>query len=205
MSNFKFWTVQKKEVLYEILANGIYQPDFSKSWYANQEKDTKDFYDFVLETYCRENEMVLPGIVFSFARFLDIKNGVAIFDCFKSYSDLKMFLREKRDVIKSLWNQIATSDACILELEYDVSKFNPMWIDLNDFQAIMPPLITCPQYDEMCLNAIIYDFSNGCFPCSLFHSKLIQAHLPYIKPENLLNVYPVFNLNDDVIDDDLPF
>lgn len=44
----------------------------------------------------------------------------------------------------------------------------------------MPPLMIMPPY--------------GIIRPSVFPSGLIQAHLPYIKSENITNIYPMFKL-----------
>ena len=64
----KFWTVQKYATLNTVLKQGIYQPDFSKSWYASKGEDNAGFYDCVRKYFNHANETGYPGLVFAFAQ-----------------------------------------------------------------------------------------------------------------------------------------
>ena len=82
----------------------------------------------------------------------------------------------------------------VLELEYE-ENFNPIFIDINDFQLLMPPRMILPPYTGESFGRILNDISLGRVSSSEFPSYLFQAHLPDIKKENIINVYPVFSLD----------
>lgn len=186
----KFWTVQKYATLNTVLKQGIYQPDFSKSWYASQGEDNADFYDCVRKYFNHANETGYPGLIFAFAQNKTNK----YIEEFTNYVEFYQFIGSSKNAIKSLWKQIATPDACVLELEYDTALFNPLFIDINDFQALMPPVMFMPPYTEENLHKVAENFYDGVIAPSVFPSYLIQAHAPFIKRENIVGVYPIFDI-----------
>ena len=186
----KLWTVQKYTALNEILKRGIYQPDFSRSWYASQGEMEGLFYGTLIEMFASLNGVQVPGLIFTFAKNVD---NQCIKD-FASYEEFQQFICSRKAAIKSLWNQIAQPDACILELEYTNAAFNPMFIDINDFQALMPPVMEMPPYTKEVIAQIFQDFSQGIIRPSMFPTFLLQAHVPNIKRENLRGVYPIFRI-----------
>lgn len=56
-----------------------------------------------------------------------------------NFTSFYSFIQNKRAVIESLWNELSSKDAVILELNYD-DNFNPIFLDINDFQFLMPPI-----------------------------------------------------------------
>jgi hypothetical protein len=70
--------------------------------------------------------------------------------------------------------------------------FFPIYIDINDFQAVMPPLIEIPPYTEAEFERILERLKRGVFQTSIFPSGLIQAHLPFIKKEDVIGIFDVF-------------
>ena len=49
--------------------------------------------------------------------------------------------------VKELWNQFDPETSVVMELEYP-DNFNPLFIDINDFQLLMPPMMVLPPYTE---------------------------------------------------------
>lgn len=190
MTEMKLWTVQKYTAVNEILKQGIYQPDFSRSWYASQGEMEDHFYKALLEMFYLLNGIQIPGLVFTFAK--NVENQYI--DDFSSYEEFQQFIASRKAAINSLWNQLAQPDACILELEYNNQTFNPMFIDINDFQALMPPVMELPPYSNAVITQIYQDFSQGIIRPSVFPTFLMQAHMPNIKKENLKGIYPIFRI-----------
>lgn len=182
----KFWTVQTKNVLDIIEEEGIFQPDFHKNRYLEWNPDLQDLYDCLLTGFNKNNGTHLPGVVFAFAQ----SDGKKIFSIKDSQSFYR-FIQENKSVIFSLWNKLIENDAMIMELEYR-ERFNPIFIDINDFQFMMPPVMMLPPYTQQSVSRICHDINNGEITISEFPSPVMQAHLPYIKPENIVNIYRTF-------------
>lgn len=85
-----------------------------------------------------------------------------------------------------------TPDNILLQIEFDDKFFNPLLLDINDFQILMPPLAALPPYTEDDFSRIIDSISQGVIPKAILPSHVYQAHLPYLKPENVLSVYDNF-------------
>ena len=75
-----------------------------------------------------------------------------------------------------------------------LTSVNSLLIDLNDFQFFMPPIQYFPLYTEKSVDRICTDLEKGQIRQSEFPSYVIQAHIPYIAPRDLVNVYPLFEL-----------
>lgn len=131
----KFWTVQSKDVAKIVKEKGIYQPDFSKSRYLLADKKLSNLYDTVRDNFNMLNKMKLPGIAYAFAR----RNGEKIVSI-ENYSEFKIFIMANKNVIDGLWKTLSIGNSEVLELDYE-DTFNPIFIDINDFQFIMPPIL----------------------------------------------------------------
>lgn len=184
----KFWTVQKRAVLDKVLKTGYYQPNFEKSGYAQEIEHLDGLYGFVLQAFNKNNRSDLPGLIFAFAatdneqiyEFLDI-------EAFHAY------MCDHKAAIQSLWKKLAREDVVILELEYE-DNFNPLFIDINDFQFLMPPVMLMPPYTQEDPQRLINLLDNGQVAPSLACSGIMQAHLPFITRKNLLAAYEMFPL-----------
>jgi len=184
----KFWTVQKRNVIEFVMKNGDYQPDFSKSDYLQIQPNLKDLYNMVLESFNEVNGINLPGVIFSFMD-CDYEKIYQIENIETFYT----FIQNKQSAIESMWKKLSKQDVVIVELNYE-ERFNPIFVDINDFQLLMPPIMLFPPYEEQDLKRICMDINNGQISRSVFPSGIIQAHLPYIKSENIVNTYSLFDL-----------
>lgn len=190
----KYWTVQSKDVLDKILTDGMYQPDFSQSAYPRKfnhselEKGLFEVYAHVLKAFNHINGVELPGVVFAFLQ----SDGEHIYSI-DTVAEFVTFIMSKEYALGGYWANIDKENSVLMELEYE-NNFNPILVDFNDFQYIMPPLMQMPPYTEDSFLRIAEDIEYGRITPSEFPSNIIQAHLPWIKKENLLNVYPVFEL-----------
>lgn len=190
----KYWTVQSKDVLDKVLADGVYQPDFSQSTYprkfnqSEMEKGLYEVYAHVLKAFNYVNDINIPGVVFAFLQ--SDGEHIASID---TVAEFITFIMNKESAIRGYWTNIDKENSVLMELEYD-NNFNPIMVDFNDFQYIMPPVMQMPPYTEHSFLRIVDDIKYGRITPSEFPSNIIQAHLPWIKRENLLNVYSVFDL-----------
>ena len=75
-----------------------------------------------------------------------------------------------------------------------LTSVNPLLIDLTDFQFLMPPIQYFPPYTEKSVDRICTDLEKGQIRQSEFPSYVIQAHIPYIAPRDLVNVYTLFEM-----------
>lgn len=190
----KYWTVQKREIIEIAKKEGVFQPDFRKSDYLQRYSkplylEVEKLYDMVLTAFNKINGTNLPGVIFAFMRG-DGKMIYQIEDINEFYS----FIQNGKAAIQSLWNTLLTEDTVIVELNYE-EEFNPIFIDINDFQFLMPPIMILPPYNSEDVSRIYGEICRGEITSSALPSNIIQTHLPYIKPENIVNVYPMFDLN----------
>lgn len=183
----KFWTVQKKEMINLAKENGIFQPDFNKSDYVKLISDLKGLYNLILDSFNRINNTSLSGLVFAFSQ----SDGSSIYEI-EDFDSFYSLIQDKKAVINSLWNELKNKDVVITELNYN-ENFNPIFLDINDFQFMMPPIVfSCP-YTKQDIERICWGICNGEITKSVFPSNVIQTHLPYIKSENIVNIYSMFD------------
>ena len=186
---FRFWTVQKKEVLDIIESEGIYHPDFEKSGYLKLRPNMTKLYEFFLETYNSQNDDDCKGLVFCFLRG-NPKGLIPIED----YDDFKAFITSARPALDSLWKNIVTEDSVIISFEKEVT-FNSLNLDLNDFQFMIPPVVDLPEFPPNYLEYLVRMLQSGRVIESAFPCNVIQAHVSDIKKEEIVGVYPTFDLD----------
>lgn len=184
----KFWTVQTKSVIEVIQKQGIYQPDFNSSRYLNINKNLNDLYSVILQSFNQINNKDLLGVIYAFA-----KSDSERISFIETIEEFEVFIKNKKAVIGGFWTELDKDNSVIIELEYE-ENFNPIFIDINDFQFLMPPLMLLPPYTEESISRILKDIKTGQITVSEFQSNVIQAHLPYIEKKNVVNIYPVFDL-----------
>lgn len=183
----KVWTVQNKDVINKVESEGIYQPDFSKSNYLQLKPKLEGLYKMILESFNKINSINLPGVIYAFMRSDDEQ----IYEI-RDFEEFYSLIQNKRTVIDSLWQELMKKDSIVMELNYE-DNFNSIFIDINDFQFLMPPIIFPYPYTEQDVARICSNICNGEITQSVFPSYVIQAHLPYIKSENILNTYSMFD------------
>lgn len=183
----KLWTIQKREILDLINQNGIYYPDFKKSPLLEILPDLSELYSLVLDAYNKINDTNADGLIFSF--FCSDDNGI---NYINDFDEFKLLMQGKSSFIKNLWNMLI-KDAVILEIEYDPA-FNPLFVDINDFQTLIPPITLVEPYNVESINQIIINLENGIIEQSPMPSNIIQGHTNCIKKEQILNIYPSFEL-----------
>lgn len=186
----KFWTVQNAEILNIIKEEGAFYPNFQYSKYLQTIPELSKLYSLTLEAFNLVNKTNLNGLVFAFAG----SDNNAIFS-FRDIYDFYDSINNAKVALLCLWKKLALQGNVILELEY-TEPFNPLFIDLNDFQFLMPPIIYMPPYTEEYLDILLENFYKGLIAPSVLPSNIAQAHLPYIKAKNIVNVYPMFLLKE---------
>lgn len=188
----KFWTIQSKEVMDIIESENAYYPDFSKSRYVLNKKPMNSLYSFVLNSFNSVNHESYKGVVFSFVKLNN--NGIV---AFKSSNEFSSYIKQKKNIVGQTWSCFSRNSK-ILEIDL-IDDFNPLYIDFNDYQIIMPidPITEIlygnpgGEYKDILMS----NLQNGIFQMTPNYAcGLIQAHLPYIKKENIVNVYPLFKI-----------
>lgn len=185
----RYWTIQDIGVLDQIQSNGVYLPDFSKSAYLKSMPNLKELYDYILNSFNNINFCDIQGLVFSFVVPVDVNNtGDA--RCLEFYKMIK----DRKLVIESLWNTLASKNSVLIEIEMEEQFLNPLYIDMNDFQLIMPPVSALPPYTDKDISEIIINISKGICTKSKFPGHLLQAHLPYISANDIAGTYKVLSM-----------
>lgn len=190
-----FWTIQSKKVIKIIEEKDIYNPNIKKSTYLDKFKETLNtefdlykgnlrLYQFITSCACTINNYYsLNGVIFCFCKF---ENGL-ITD-FKDQAEFYTYLLNRKETIKSLWKNLHSSDSILLQLNFNEKFWNPLFIDINDYQYLMPPFIPIPPYGENEFYKIKNNILQGiCQP--IFNSGIIQAHLPYITKSMIKGVF----------------
>lgn len=190
----KLWSVQKKEVVYYVSRDGVFQPDFSKSEYLNGIPNLQPLYYFLLEVFNRRSrlDVEVPGLIFCFA---GIENQ-RVYEI-QDIDGFTQLIQSRRAVVKDLWNYFKLDNRVILELDYENldQTFDPILIDINDFQFIMPPIdLRVKNYQKSDVNRILNNIRSGIVEPAPLPSGIIQAHAPYIASENITNVFTLFDL-----------
>lgn len=83
-------------------------------------------------------------------------------------------------MIGGFWKQLDKENSVLIELNYE-DDFNPIFIDINDFQFLMPPIMLFYPYTQKSIDRILGDIKQGQITVSEFPSNVIQVHLPYIE------------------------
>lgn len=190
----KLWTVQKKFVIEHVERSGVFQPDFSKSDYLAGIPALQPLYYYLLKAFNDHSSLDadVPGLVFCFAG-IDGRRAYEIGDI----NEFTQFIRNRRAVVDDLWEHFKLSSCVILELDYEDlgQTFEPLMIDINDFQFIMPPIdLRVENYKRSDVNRILDNIRKGILEPAPLPSGIIQAHAPYIARENVTNVFPMFDL-----------
>lgn len=196
----KFWTVQPRTVVEQVISQGYYYADFSQSKYKKAlsagNEGIDDLYSMILQAFNIINTSRVEGLIFCFGK----DSTGSKYEEFSSIEDFVSGIIKHQDAVKSLWNYLASiPENVILELDTDdtgISRFlNPLAIDINDFQAIMPPIMELPGYPSEVLIEIFTFINQGRYHISTMPSGLVQLHLPYISKSWLSNVYSMFPID----------
>ncbi len=180
----KFWTVQRKDTVRTVLENGVFYPEIDKSNFTKEQQDLSELYKFVLDCFNANNKTEYNGLVFTFMKMINDD----IYE-FRDYKDFLTGIYINKEKILSLWNTFNKEDYVILELEIE-NPYNPELIEINNFQYLMPPFVEfLPPYQPGDARTIINWLINGTIGKGYFPNSLVQAHLPYIKKEDIKGIY----------------
>lgn len=183
----KYGLYKKHFVVNHALKNGVYYPEFGYSDYLEENHELSELYDFLLSSYCELNKISCNGLLFEF--WVKSGNALCHFDNYKDYVDL---MRSKNAANAGSWNHFLRDDY-VVELGLD-TDLNLLPIDLNDLQFLMPPITLVSPYTEDDINRLRTNLSRGVLADSPFPSDLIQVHLPYMAKENIVGIYPMFEI-----------
>ena len=184
----KFWTVQKRALVDQALKEGEYQPIFELSYYTRIMRGLDELYEIFRNAYRDVNGVEVPGLVFAFTKM----EGKHVSQ-FNDIDDFRAYMKEHKASILSLWIYFRSNDMVVVELEVP-DEFNPIYIDINDFQFLMPPVIYPKPYTPATYMEIMDNITRGDIQVSVFPSGIGQAHLPSIKRENIVKVYDMFSI-----------
>ena len=145
----------------------------------------------VLDSFNNLNKTNLDGVVFAFC-YADYEDGMI--KPFKDINNFLTFMKERKLAIMSLWNSLCDDNHCIIEIEMSDVDFVPVYIDINDFQFIMPPIMLLPPYTNDSIERIYGDIKSGRPNMSEFPSGIMQAHLAYIKASEVINEYEMCSI-----------
>lgn len=185
-----FWTIQNKAVLEQLQTNGIYFPDFSQSGYLAENNKLAPLYSHILHAMNTINsvsvsEQTGKGVVFCFSGF-DQQNNQSL----ETIDQFVTFIRNNHAPIESLWKHLTSDpDNVLLQVNFDEMFFNPLLIDINDFQYLMPPVLTFPPFGENDEREIKAAIATGQYHEPTFPSNIIQAHLPYLQADDIVKYY----------------
>lgn len=197
----KLWTAQSISILETISAEGVYKPNFNLSRYLMTSGEFSALYNKVLESFNAINALDCEGVAFCFA----VSDNQAVFEI----SDFKEFfemVQKGKPAIESLWNNLCNrADTAIFELEYPTigldpiiletsygEPFRPFFIDINDFQYLMPPFIELPNFPHGYEWVLLKSLEEGRTMVSPFPSHVMQAHVPSITEKNIVDIYKPF-------------
>lgn len=183
----RLWTVQDRSILNIINNAGIYYPDFSKSMYPKEIPELSVLYDVTLQCFNQLNSTECSGLSFTFS----VINDDQILP-FPNYDYFKNYMIDHMGKIYSMWKHYLFRDSVILELDYSDDSFNPMFVDINDYQYIMPPVIQLPEYGPEAKDIILKSMATGRPVVSPCPSGIAQGHVPLIGEDNVVNVYSMF-------------
>lgn len=189
----KFWTIQHKSVFDILNQLGVYFPDFQKSYFVQKYPERTQLYNFLLKAFNENNKTDVPGLIFAYFYLED--NVVRSFD---SYIQFKDKMTENSYTLSKLWNEFKErGDYYVVELEYSNlgNNFNPLFIDINDFQHLTPPILYNLIYTKDEVESIANNLRNGISLTSRYPSNIMQGHVPAISALfNVVDVYDFFDI-----------
>lgn len=185
------WTVQRKKVIETLAETGEYYPNVKKSKGYNE---MKLIYPLLLESFNALNNSSFNGMIFGFYK---VNGGKA----FETIEDLYDYLYKNQSVSAAFnfWN----SDSAILQIKIN-SNINIMPVDFNDviklsmgktkdIERISLLYNSIDEFNADVYNIITYMNEGKINPYTLFKS-FIEGHYPYIKVEDILGIFPNFDL-----------
>ena len=183
-----YWTIQRQEIVDMVLQGVDYYPDFKKSQFVQENSELLKLYNLILDSFNDINRTSLNGLIFTFM-FGD-EEGICHLPTIELFQEVMCC---RKNVIQSLWNRFKKNNYVIVKLELE-QNFNPIFIDINDFQFLMPPIMLLPPYTEQDIIRLTNEVYEGIITPSVFPSNIIQAHIPCIKKEYIKEIYEMFDL-----------
>ena len=187
----KIWTVQKRYIIDDVMRGNAYYPDFKRSYYVKHIPNLDKLFDYLLNSFNNVNDSDATGLIFGFLREVD-----GWVEEIPTFAAFKRLIRRKRDVVNALWDHYEeqAEKYYVVELDY-AEQFNPLFIDFNDYQALMPPQVEIEPYTKQDFARLQGLLRVGKMEESIFPSGLVQTHTPWIRPENISSVHPFFPMS----------
>ena len=105
------------------------------------------------------------------------------------------------DVIESMWDYLAKPDNVILAVEV---PGDPVPIDINDWQYLMPPIVPVGPYTKESVNEIIDQLQEpGTYYMGKLPSHVVQMHFSAIVPSMIRQLVPMFDKNGNQFEQSL--
>ena len=135
---------------------------------------------------------MFKGLVFTFAGEM----GEFEPQYFRSFEEFKRGIVAHEPAIRSLWRQLCNPSNVILRLDLpeEETPLDDLCIDINEFQAIMPPITTFDLVNDSVITDIWTNLMSSAERHSDFDCGLLQANLPYIRRRHVTEVHEVFSL-----------
>lgn len=177
------WSIQQKQILDSIQNGHVYYPDINKSPFVAENPQLRQLYQLVLTAFNHHNQTNATGVIFGFMVVKD--NHVQEI---QTYDEFIEFLNKNRPVMDSLLKKFNRTDYEIVQLVYP-EHMNPIKIDINDFQYLMPPRMVLPPFDATDFYTIEQNILNNQVKLSKLPSNVIQVHAPFILKDNIVARY----------------
>lgn len=179
----KIWTIQSKEVIKTIMEKKEFHANISQSRFVECDPRLLDLYYFMLNSFNMHNNTKEDGLIFGFAQYKN--NQICEIPNFPAF---KKFLEEKYDYLYGLIQTLIQRNCEIVELEVK-EQFNPIYIDINDFQFLMPEIQHGSNFTPQDHMKLLLNIEQGHFNASSEPSGVIQVHLPFIKKDQICDIY----------------
>ena len=178
-----FWTIQSNKVVDIISREGCYYPDIQ---YVKNDI-YKIAYKMVLYGFNNINESSYNGLIFGFA-----KKGENNY--FQNVDELYEYFLQNPQITNGL--HLWSDDHVLLQLKF-TEEFNMIPINFNDFIYLMDFRYTMPPHSYIkaheIFQKIVDCIKNGINKNGITTPSFTQIHAPFIKMENIENVYGNFN------------
>lgn len=217
----KFFTIQSSRIIDSIKKEDYY-PDFTFSEFPLL-SDTVELlvafhglYFQLLTSFNQINQSKYRGLAFAFT-------GDSTETSPKDINQFVEYINNNSETVGSFISLLKDKEEnySVAEIEYAENEFNPLLIDYNDWQYLMPSYdeendeITSQVRKQLRQMAMVRIFQSmldkeyspqilrSPYPVQNWPKPLIdpsvsqscrQAHVPYIKKSNLVNTYPFSNI-----------
>lgn len=186
----KIYTIQDRSILEKLARGEAYIPDRTANIFEKYEKSTFGSNLIKMNYFMKNNITNVSELVYG---FMEVREGNI-----QEIQDFYDFIQTNKNLnlLKRLWNQYRKEDKVILELEVDSLEWNFMYINMADVDYLISN--DKENYDSTTYSEILRTLKHGSATKGFTLSKVIQVHLPVIKPNYVKNIYEMFDLVESV-------